>query len=200
MFCTNCGSKLEPNQQFCTQCGTRTNSGTNNTYINNQTQVTPLNVIWILTAQKKLSFMNIMACYVIFYNDRLVLAHLSPELQKAESARKSAEIKASGIGFFKGSAEMMRYWANYQEKYRTMPISSIIAEDPLNAEIPYNMISELYFRAFTSGDDDDPDSGGNLNISLSNSQVIKLQHKVSHSNSIKSTLESLLGFRIKYKK
>ena len=205
MFCTNCGGRIESNQQFCTQCGTRVsintlNNNSNNTNFINQPAQTSLNVVWIMTAQKKLSLLNIITCYVILYNDRLVLAHLSPELQKAESAKKSAEIKASGIGFFKGSAEMMRYWSNYQDKYRTMPIPSILAEDPMNAEIPYNMISELLFRAYTAGDEDDPDRGGVMHISLSNGNTVKLKHTISHSNSIKATLESLLGFRVKYKK
>ncbi|OQB53782.1 MAG: hypothetical protein BWX97_00497 [Firmicutes bacterium ADurb.Bin146] len=202
MFCTNCGNKLEPDQQFCTQCGSRANNRNiqNNVNNNNQTASSSSNVVWIITTQKKLSLLNIITCYVILYNDRLVLAHLSAELQKAESAKKSAEIKASGIGFFKGSAEMMRYWANYQEKYKTMPISSILAEDPSNIEIPYNMIGELFFQAYTAGDEDDPDRGGILHILLSNGNVIKLKHTISHSNSIKTTLESILGFRARYKK
>lgn len=196
MFCIKCGSKIEANNEFCTNCGTKV-------IIANSQTVYPQTdkPVWVLQANKKLSMLKIITCYVIFYRDKLLLAHLSPELQKAESTRKSAEIKASGINFFKGSAEMMRFWSNYHEKYNTLTQQAILAEDPLNIEIPYNIIGELYFRAFQAGfDDDDRDTQGNINISISNGQVIKLTHKMGHDASVKSTLESLLGFKVKYKK
>lgn len=211
MFCTNCGSKLETGQQFCTQCGTRVSSNDNiinagnNNYNNDNTyhqpaqspQATP---VWVMGASKTLSFLNIISCYVIFYNDRLLVAHITPEFQKAESAKKSAEIKASNIGFFKGSAEMMRFWADYYKKYYTMSQQAILSETHLNIEITYNMVSEVKFHAFEQGSDDDPDSGGYIHISVSNGQVLKLKHKISHSSSVKSTLESLFGYRLKYKR
>lgn len=195
MFCINCGSKMDANQQFCTSCGTKVS----NTY-DQTTNLQAKKPVWVLQTNKSLSMLKIITCYVIFYEDRLLLAHLSTELQKSESAKKSAEIKANGLNFFKGSAEMMRFWSSYHEKYNTMTQLAILAEDPLNVEIPYNMISELYFSAYNEGDDDERSTGGKINISLNNGQVIKLKHKLSHGASVKSTLDSLLGSRVHYKK
>lgn len=201
MFCTNCGNRIEPGQLFCTGCGTRVAGNVQNTvnYSTPQTQAS-YGVVRVLTAQKKLSMFNMITCYVVLFNDRMVLAHITPEFQKAESARKSAEIKASGTGFFKGSAEMMRFWSYYHKKYETMSPPAILAECPMNMEIPYNMISQLLFRAYEEGDEDSSSSGGDFNISLSNGNVIKLKHKLGHSNALNNDLQSLLGFRLKYKK
>ncbi len=147
---------------------------------------------------------KLISCYVVFFPDRIVLAHLTPERQKAESARVAQESKANGLGFFKGSAAMMRYWADYSNKYYNMDERAILAEDPMNFTIHNSTVSEVLFRCYSTTTDFDDNttqsSGGNLNFSLTGGEKIKLTHKLHHDKMIRETLTSLFGGRLKYRK
>jgi hypothetical protein len=161
-------------------------------------------VVWVVSTTRHFSMFKVMPCSVVFMRDKVVLAHLSPDLQKAESARVSQDIKANGTGFFNGSAAMMRYWADFYKHYYTMPTQAILAEDPLNQVIGYNAVSEVLFRCFseTISTDDSNNSvtQGKLHLSLTNGETIKLTHALGHANSIRDTLTSLFGNRLKYKR
>lgn len=214
MFCTNCGNKLSDDARFCTNCGQAVNlvePGTSpvNTqpqYQQNQFQQ-PLNqpetARMVLQTQRKYSMIKMTACYIVFMQDRLVLAHLSKELQKRESDRMSQEIKASGKGFFKGSAAMMSFWADYYKKYYNMSSQQILAEDPENIVIHYSSISQLLFHAYytdMSSDGSQQSTGGKLNISLAGGETIKFTHTIGSDRSVRDTLTELLGARLKYKR
>jgi hypothetical protein len=141
-------------------------------------------------------------CYIIFMPDKLVLAYLSQERQKAEGARLSQEIKASGKGFFKGSAAMMSYWSHYHEKYYSMPSQQILSEDPENMLIDNNAVSKLFFHAYDTyySDDSQRVSGGKLQITLAGGETLKFSHTLNHNKSIRNTLSQLFGNRLKYRK
>ena len=214
MFCSQCGKEASPNQVFCTQCGQKLavmppvqpayQPPVQSAYAGQPVAgATPDQVVWIISATRHFSMFKVMPCSVVFMRDKVVLAHLSPDLQKAESARVSQEIKANGTGFFKGSAAMMRYWAEFHKRYYTMPTQAILAEDPLNQVIGYGVISEVLFRCYSetsSGDSSNSVTQGKLNFSLSGGETIKLTHSLGHVNSIRETLTSLFGNRLKYKR
>lgn len=157
MFCSQCGHKLEDASSFCSKCGHRDLQPSNQPQpqsaplVQQQPQYqqpavqpqhfsqTPLHtiytdetVVWVFRANKKVSMIKKIPTYIVFMRDRVVMAHLTKDLQKSESERLRQRIKAEGKGFIKGSAEMMRYWASYGDKYYTMNTNAILAEDPLN--------------------------------------------------------------------
>ena len=234
MFCSQCGKEASANQAFCSQCGQRLavippvqqvyqppvqpayqppvqqayQPPVQPVY---QPQITPATapaavdqVVWIISTTRHFSMFKVMSCSVVLMRDKVVLAHLSPALQKAESARVSQDIKANGIGFFKGSAAMMRYWAEWHKRYYTMSVQAILAEDPLNQVIAYSSISEVLFRCFSetisTDDSNSTATQGKLHFSLVNGETIKLTHTLTDVNHIRDTLASLFGNRLKYKR
>jgi hypothetical protein len=179
--------------KFCTECGKQQAS-------QQAPQQTPLQApqaVWVFTVTNRYSLFKADTCNIVFMKDCLVLAYLTGERQKAESAKVAADIKAQGLGFFKGSATMMRYWADYSKKYYTMDVNAILAEDPMNQVIPYSMISQIEFVHYES--DDDGSSGGTLNLGIINGKPLVFSHNSSGGKQIKEILTSLFGYRLRYK-
>lgn len=207
MYCEQCGAQLEPESKFCPSCGSPVaqvsgNAGCNIQEPFNQSSNTE-EVLWVLIAQRKESFFKRIACYLIFMKDNLIVAHLSAQRQKDESARVSGEIKAQGKGFFKGSAAMMQHWANYHKKYYSMTSGHILAEDPTNFAIPYMNIKGLVYKCESTDIDADGRSYGHqgkLDVSLYDGKKIKFSHTRSHDSNIKKTLIELFGKKLKYRK
>jgi len=192
MFCKKCGKELIQDEKYCSQCGF-------------PVEPTPVksSVIWIIKTSKKLSLLKSVTCYVVFMKDKLILAHLSPALQKSESKKVSDKIKSSGKGFFKGSASMMSYWTDYHKKYYDMSEADILAEDSTNMIIPYSTISEVLFKGTTESIEKDNTThvyDGKLYFSLNDGNTIKLKHRENAHKSIKEILIDLFGNKLKYKK
>jgi hypothetical protein len=192
MFCKECGKELIQGQKYCSQCGITVEP----------TQVKS-SVIWIIKTSRKLSLLKSVTCYVLFMKDKLILAHLSPSLQKSENKKVSDEIKSSGKGFFKGSASMMGYWADYHKKYYDMSEADILAEDSTNIVVPYSALSEVLFKGTTDRIEKDNTThvyDGKLYFSLNDGNTIKLKHRENAHKSIKEILIDLFGNKLKYKK
>lgn len=187
MFCIHCGNQIADGSKFCTGCGKQ------------QTQQANEQAAWVFPVTRRYTLFKTGACHIVFMRNRLVLAYLTGERQKMESAKVAADIKAQGLGFFKGSAHMMRYWADYSKKYYSMDINTILAEDPLNQVIDYSMIIEVQFICYESGDDESNSSGGDLNILINGGERLKFSHTSSGDKQIKSILTSLFGYKLKYK-
>ena len=187
MFCIHCGHQMADGSKFCTGCGKQQSS-----------QPTEQAVL-VFPAIRKYSLFKMDTCNIVFMRDRLVLAYFTKEKQKTESAKAAAYVKAQGLGFFKGSAYMMRYFADYSKKYYSMDINSILAEDPLNQVIHYSMIMEVKYICYESGDSDSNSTGGELNLMMINGEPLKFTHTDPGDKQIKNTLTSLLGYRLKYK-
>lgn len=145
-----------------------------------------------------------VTCYVVFMHDHAVLAHISPERLKFENEKAAADVKAQGLGFFKGSAAMMHNWADFYKRYYSMGTNAILAEDPMNMVIHYAMLSEVYYRCFSQDsnfeDSSTSTTDGKLQFSLSGYDTIKLEHTQTDSRSVKETLTSLFGYKLKYKR
>ncbi len=212
MYCIQCGNPIDPNSNFCTRCGTRVTCGQQANSQQQQAQAAPAapaarpseKVLWVFQAQRKYSMVKMAPCNIVFMQDKVVLAHLTPAIQKAENARVSQQVKAEGKGFFKGSAQMMRFWAEYHKKYYDLPVSAILAEDPSNVVIDNPSIARIFFRGFSeslSTDDSTPSvTQGKLELTLTNKETIKFTHSQSAHKSIQELLYSLFGERLKYKK
>jgi len=209
MYCEQCGAQFEPEIKFCPSCGSPVSQAPGNAVSESHIQE-PFNqssnteeVVWVLIAQRKESFFKRRACSLIFMRDKLIVAHLSAQLQKEESAKISSEIKAQGKGFFKGSAAMMQHWANYHKKYYSMSSGHILAEDPTNFAIQYMNIKKLVYQCESTDIDADGRSYGHqgkFDISLFEGKKIKFSHTRSHDSTIKKMLIELFGKKLKYRK
>ncbi len=209
MFCTHCGFKVEAQSQFCAKCGSLVASDSEPKAAKAAPETpfgradTTEEIAWVLITQRKLSLIKRVACNLVFMKDKVIVAHLSPELQKAESAKISQEIKASGTGFFKGSAKMMQYWANYYKKYYSMNTSQILAEDPANFVLPYQSVKAVMFQCESQSMDEDGrsyGSQGKLNITMADGKTFKFSHSRAHDRTVKETLTRLLNGKLKYKR
>lgn len=201
MFCSQCGKQLLDNAKFCSYCGAPVLKSTQP--VATHTDPTPINkenVIWVFKADRKFGLFKVVPCHVVFMEDKLVLAYMTAELQKAESAKASAEIKEDKLGFFKGSAAMIKYWANYHKRYYDMSVDDILAQEPSNAIIPYSQITEVLFNGNEDFNDDTVNTNsGKLHFELTNGETLKFTHSQAANRSIKDTLSRLFGRRLKYK-
>lgn len=231
MFCTKCGNKLQVSDKFCTRCGSKVSPAAEHTapppaqtYQATPVQTTPFvqpsqpifppaptvtaqsaeKTLWVLKTNRKLSLLKVIPCYVIFRSGHTILAHLTPEMQKAESARASGEIKENGLGFFKGSAAMMRFWNEYHRKYYSMSVAEIVAECPYNVALENRSLSEVYFKCYSTSTNFDDNSSstneGKLYLSQFAAEKIKLTHSQYHDRAIRDLLTGLFGDRLKYRK
>ena len=216
MYCEKCGTQLEPEGNFCTRCGSSVAQVSESTEEEHRSPESeyykqePLNqnseneaVFWVLTAQRRESFFKRKPCYIVFTKNKLIIAHLSPQFQKAENTRISGEIKAQGKGFFKGSAAMMKYWANYHKKYYSMTSEEILAEDSANFVIQYIDIKKIVYQCESVDIDSDGRSYGHqglIKICFFQGKKIKFSHSRSHNGDIKKTLIELFGKKLKYRK
>lgn len=209
MYCEQCGNMLEPQNRFCAKCGSIVAQASDNAATYREPaapvaeSVTSEPVIWVFSAQRKLSAFKLIPCSIVFMADKAVFAHLSPQLQKVENAKASQDIKAKGLGFFKGSAEMMQYWSNYHKKYYSMNIGEILSEDPTNFVLPYQNIKKVMYQCESSTIDSEGSTygtQGKLNFDLFDGKPIKFSHSRSHDKSVKGTLTKLFGGKLKYKK
>lgn len=206
MFCSQCGNQLEPGNNFCTKCGFKLDSIekiNSSERLNDDLKEKPVEdlsnpTIWVFQAQRKFSMLKIFPCNIVFTKDNIVLAHITPALQKLESAKAAKQIKDAKVGFFKGSSEMMRYWADFSDRYYKMSLEEILAEEATNQIINRGDILTALFKGYS--DEEDSDSEGKLQLSLVNGETIKLTHRQSSNSDIKEFFTSYFGERLKYKK
>ena len=203
MFCSQCGKQIKDGSKFCTFCGTpvATNLEPNPSTPPAPTRSTE-KVVWVFRVNHKLKLFKIVPCHVVFMEDKVVFAYLTPELQKSESAKVSQQIKEDKIGFFKGSAAMMRYWADFYKHYYNMSSNEILAEDPSNMMVLNHQIARVTFDgANVIVDDDDSNTDkGKLYFDIIGQDTLKFTHSQTHDKSIKDVLLQLFGNRLKYKK
>lgn len=219
MYCVKCGYQIDPQDKFCAKCGSKVAQFEEVSHKPNPSPpepeqkiaerptmapgYIPESVIWVFSAQRKQSLFKIIPCNIVFMQDKLIFAYLTPELQKAESRKLSNDIKSNGIGFLKGSAAMMKYWANFSKKYYTMTANEILSEDQSNAMIQYQNIQKVLFQCdSTSVDSEGITYGtqGKLQFDLFGGQTIKFTHSQWNDKSIRDMLIRLFGEKLKYKK
>ncbi len=196
LFCSNCGAAAPPGNAFCANCGNRLGAGAVGA-------TAPETIVWMLNAHRKLSLLKSMTCVIIFMEDKAVFAHLSSQLQKAETEKAYGEIKASGAGLLKRGIAMMQYWSDYSKKYYSMQVGQILAEDPNNFVIPYGSVRNVIFKCeSTSTDSDGSTSGsvGRLRITLTDGSSIDFSHQIGNDRAVKDTLTRLFGARLKYRR
>lgn len=205
MYCSNCGTKLNDDAKFCSKCGFSLAAPLIDEKKPEKT-MTPSNQsndksLMVLNVNKKEGLLKTSNTFLVFFRDRIVFAELTTDRQKSESKILQQKIKDEGIGFFKGSAEMMSYWSNYGNKYYELNSYDILKEENNNFDITNDEIEQIIFKP---GDNSLDNSSRNVEVGkieiISNKSKITATHKYYDSNhNIKKVLENLYGKKLKYK-
>lgn len=208
MFCSQCGKPLIPTAVFCSNCGSRAASAAPQAPASQPPQ--PVNntapggeaTVLVLSTTRKYSLTKAVACHIVFKGNWLVLAHMTPNLQKLENGRLQETFKAQNIGILKRSVETMGFWSDYYKRYFSLATDAIIAEDQSNLVISYSQISGLLFQcSYTTSDEESSyDHEGKLHITLANGETLKFTHRMHHNKDIHNALTNLFTGRLNYKK
>jgi hypothetical protein len=204
-FCTGCGKELKAGAVFCSSCGAnQKQEGANAAQSTKISEKTTGGAVLVLSTNKKEGFMKMTPCFIVFYEDELILAHLGKQRQKDEMEKYRLELKEQGKGFFKSAVAMITFWKDYGIKYYSMPKQLILEEETTNTNIAYSSIQKLYFKTITNSSTD-----LNYNTSSSTQGKIKLstvsgKYKFTHNyydsnKKIKKILTDLLGKKLKYR-
>ncbi len=84
-----------------------------------------------------------------------------------------------------------------------MTSAQILAEDPTNFVVPYQMMKKVVFQCESLTTDEEGrayGSQGGLAFSMMDGKTIKFSHNYSHNGAHKDMLTRLFGGKLKYKK
>src|SRR6056297_3594923 len=207
MYCQNCGNKVSENSKFCSLCGAKLNSVQKTKKEN--TSKTPSSsssveedkALMVLNTSLKEGFLKSIGCYLVFFNDRIVVFKLLKDRQNEEIKKFQKELKKSGTGFLKSSVAMMSFWSSFGDRFYKMTPEEILSEEKENFQIYNNDISKIEFKQSLTIVDEDSQRQkmGDIKIKYS-SEELKFQHKYNDSNgNIKKVLSSLFNRNLKYK-
>ena len=200
MFCSNCGKQTVQGAKFCSNCGNLIE--TDREFLmgekNNESVQKPL---MVLHGGKKEGIIKQTEYFLVFFPTNIIFAIFSKDIQNREMKRLREKLKADGTGFFKSSAEMMKFWANYGDKYYQMTEMEILNEEKSNFTIENSKIKKIKFTASENQQYEENSSTriGEMIIET-NGERIKIKHKYFDSNrNIKKVLENIYGNKLKYK-
>jgi len=207
MYCQNCGNKVSENSKFCSLCGAKLNSVQKTKKEN--TSKTPSSsssveedkALMVLNASLKEGFLKSIGCYLVFFNDRIVVFKLLKNRQNEEIKKYQKELKESGTGFLKSSAAMMNFWSSFGDRFYKMTPEEILSEEKENFKILNRDVSKIEFKQSLTILDQDSQRQkmGDIKIKTS-SDELKFQHKYKDDNgNIKKVLSSLFSRTLKYK-
>ncbi len=156
----------------------------------------------VLSVTQKDGFFKVKQGYLVFFNDRVIFAVVNQKRQQQEIQLLREKLKAEGKGFFKGTAEIMRFWSNYGNKYYQMPAQSVLNDDPENIEMYYPGISLFHFvsaRTQNNVDNTNSESYGKIIIHMGGNKI-KFNHRYhDYNKKIKGILTGIFANRLKYR-
>jgi len=208
MYCQNCGNKVSEDSKFCSLCGAKLNFVQTTKKESTSTKETSSSyakeedkALIVLNASLKEGFLKSIGCYLVFFNDRIIVFKLLKKRQNEETKKLQKELKESGTGFLKSSAAMMNFWNSFGDRFYKMTPEEILSEEKENFEILNNDVSKIEFKKSLTILDQDSQRQkmGDLVIKTT-SDVFKFQHKYKDTKgSIKKVLSSLFSGTLKYK-
>lgn len=126
---------------------------------------------------RKFNFTHMM-CFVVLYEDRVVLAHIDDDKRK-EIAREFKEERISqGITEIATLSDMIHMLDHYARAYNLKEIEDILVEDDMNVEIPTSEVKKVVFTKshYDYQKEDGQRKEGKLVITT-NENKYKLTHK-----------------------
>jgi hypothetical protein len=198
-FCTNCGKQIDEGRNFCSGCGQKLTKQ-EPAFVKDEQRAK-----LVLSTNRKEGFLKSIPCYLVFFNNEVVLAHLGRQRQKSEIEAFRKELKEQGKGFLKSTFAMINFWRDYGQKYYVTHMSTILEEEPGNISITYSDMTRFLFKAVSrnAGTDNTTNTGstsyGKILIKTAATKY-KFTHNYYDSNKkIKQILSDLLGKTLKYK-
>lgn len=159
-FCSNCGAQLGTSARFCASCGKAVQhpSPASAYPAASPAPAQPAqpqeSIVGIVPAANRRSgFMGLKVevFVIIFTNLRVIFAHQSAEMMKANVERARAEAKDAGKGFF--GQWGAQFGANSGQQYFGMPPQQILAEQPANYYFNANQLRAIKLWE-SQGDED----------------------------------------------
>ncbi|HBH11918.1 MAG: hypothetical protein XD91_1215 [Clostridiales bacterium 38_11] len=209
MYCQNCGNKVKEDAKFCSLCGAKLNFEgkikeekiSESKKLNDSSIKEEDKALMVLNASLKEGFLKSTVCYIVFFNDRIVVFKLLKDRQNEEIKKRQKELKKSGAGFLKSSADMMSFWASFGDRFYKMTPEEILSEEKENFQIHNNDISKIEFKQSLTILDEDSQRQkmGDIKIKYPSGEL-KFQHEYYDSNgNIRKVLSSLFDRNLKYK-
>jgi hypothetical protein len=85
-----------------------------------------------------------------------------------------------------------------------MSEAAILVESPENFALPYNQISQFYFRgwsqSYDSSDQSSSTTKGKIQLQLAGGDKIKFSHSLESSRQIRQFLSDIFGNHLKYRR
>ncbi len=203
MFCSKCGNQISENVKFCSKCGCKVNGSVSNVYtdtVSNTVQY-QIPVRLVLCTNRKLGMVKQSLCYVIFYDDRIILTHMSNAKMKEIGKEFAKRQKEEKTGFIGRLVEGANFYNDYAETFKDKSPEENIAGNPLNVEIPMNQINKVMFKCagYIHREDEVRNMPGDMHI-VTTSEKYKFTHKYyDNDKSIKEELNAIVGRVLKYK-
>lgn len=155
-------------------------------------------VYMVLNAAKKDGFLKSSNSYLVFLQDKIVVAVVTEKRLNEELIKMQQKNKEEGKGFLKGAAAMINFWSSYGNRFYTMTPEEILQEDKSNFVINNSDVKKVMFKKAKGDHHQDDYKPGQLIIDANN--IIKTSHSYTDGNkNIKKVLESLYGNRLQYK-
>jgi hypothetical protein len=157
----------------------------------------------VLSTSRTLGFFKSVPCYLVFYENEMILAHLSKQVQNQAIEQYRQEQKDQGKGVLRTMVAMAGIWNNYGQRYYQMPKEDILKQDSMNTALPYAAVTSVLFKtAREYQDTQNAQTGrhpGKLHLQTA-TEKFRFQHQYFDSRkNIKSLLEACFGNKLTYK-
>lgn len=158
-FCTNCGNPLNPGARFCGKCGTPVVVASSSASEQPNPAITSAappvyeqasaGYKFIMPASFKKGLISMKGCTLIFSDSEIVTAFVDNKLMQQHIAQIKESVK--GEKLFKRTAAVMRSGYSYVDRYWTMNVNQIMAENPNNFSIRNNAVTQIKFQRGSVG-------------------------------------------------
>jgi len=201
VYCSNCGKQVDAGMKFCSGCGKEI-SGMVSSGVEEVVEV-QMPVRLVLCTTRKIGMLKQILCYVIFYDDRIVLSHISNARLKVVTKEFSENKKDKKSGFFGKLADGANIYNDYGESLKEKSLEENLMGDELNCQIGMDQLKKITFHRFGMTYQE-MDTGMNNNVGsfviLTKSEKFKFTHKYSDSDKrIKEGLNAVVGKVLKYR-
>lgn len=206
MFCSNCGSNIDESMIFCSNCGYNIEIQHELEVANEKVERIEAEILktgaqFVLCTSRKLGVFKTVLCYLVFYEDKVIMAHLGNDRIKSVMTKYAEDNKTNEKGFFTRLMDSMNFYEDYKHVFMTKKQEEIMAEDIENKEIHYcTMNSMLFKRQMNSQKDYDSKARqGDLIIDTSQGKFKFTHRYFDNDKVIKQALEKVNGIKLKYR-
>lgn len=191
MYCGNCGSEVAEGNNFCGACGYNLKVFAEEQAKKQeearlaQEQASGQKAMMVLTTDKVAGVFKRKLCYLVFFSDKVVLAHMSNSRLKEVSKRLAKESNYNDKKWTEKLAYSLTFYEEIKKFYDTMTPEEVLAEDVDNMAIYYvAVLSAKFIPKLSYYKEDDPHSKFGELIIKSNHGKFKFTHTYEDSDDV----------------